>query len=222
MKNKLWILLIAILLLIVQFALPDVRRKTPNGTLKHTTSDERPEPMNRSRPRPENATTAALIALALCSPAAEACWPWVVGQAECETGEPAEGLEVTVYRYGSPVFPPCEPQYFSTTTDANGEFSVCLGCEGYADITIDAASSITVTEAIDSAGGSVSLSATGDVTLNAAVTTVNSNAEEGGFSGTVAAGDVTPPTRSTELLRPETTPTCTCADGTMASIACSE
>jgi hypothetical protein len=76
-----------------------------------------------------------LIVLALWSAGpAFACWPYVIGQAE-KNGVPAANMLVDIELDGQPPF--CGPATFTDYTDANGEFSYCVGCAGTVTITIE-------------------------------------------------------------------------------------
>jgi hypothetical protein len=76
---------------------------------------------------------AVVAALALAAPSAEACNPYVAGHAVCTNGTPAAGKAVTIDVAGSFY---CGPSTFNTTTNGNGDFLLCTGCEGWTTITI--------------------------------------------------------------------------------------
>lgn len=76
---------------------------------------------------------ATLAVVLLAAPAAEACFPYVVGKALCTDGRNAGGWTVTIER-GPSLF--CGSQTITTTTDSNGQFSECIFCTGYTTIQI--------------------------------------------------------------------------------------
>jgi len=84
------------------------------------------------------ALSATMLSLLMYAPDASACWPYVVGDAQCPSGDPVEGVSVRIDRGESTGFPPCDPATYYDTTDEFGHFDTCIFC-GYVwvDITIE-------------------------------------------------------------------------------------
>jgi len=77
-----------------------------------------------------------LLALGLSSPTAQACWPWVVGNTVCPNGDPIDGVDVSIFRYASTGFPPCDAAAYDDMTEPpDGRFDTCVHC-GYANVSI--------------------------------------------------------------------------------------